>query len=78
MVLTKKRLLRFPVFIIIHIALVAIIFKFVYPEVELSSLPLVIGGTGFCLAGITDYLYTKFFFKEEQRHDLEGESPDEK
>lgn len=74
--LSKTKLLKFPVFIIVHIALVAIIFKIVYPEVELSSLSLVIGGTGLCFALITNYLYKKSFLQKEKQQNS-GESPDE-
>lgn len=72
----KKKLLRFPVFVIIHIALVTVLFKIVYPEVDMSSLPIVIGGAGFCLAFITDYLYRRFFSIKDKEQ-CPGEKIDE-
>jgi hypothetical protein len=54
--------------------LVAAIFNIVYPEVEISSLPIVIGGAGFCLAFITDYLYTRFFSKKDVKPDSGGKT----
>lgn len=75
---SKKKLLRFPIVIIIHIALIAAIFKIVYPEVKISSLPIVIGGAGFCLAFITDYLYMRFFSKEADEQNSGGKTNENK
>ncbi len=45
---------RLYILAIIYIALLAIIIRYVYPELNLSSLLIVIGSLGFVLAFVTD------------------------
>lgn len=71
MMFANRKLLRFPVVIVLHIAAVAGLFKLVYPEVELASLSTVIAGTGLCLAFATDFIYTKI---SERKKKKDGEA----
>jgi len=67
MIFTNRKLLKFPVVIMLHIAAVAGLFKLTYPEVELTSLSTVIAGTGLCLAFATDFLYTKITDRKRKK-----------
>jgi protein-S-isoprenylcysteine O-methyltransferase Ste14 len=74
MMFANRKLLRFPVVILLHIAAVAGLFKLVYPEVEINSLTTVIAGIGLCLAFATDFLYTKIAAWKKKKGEEANES----
>lgn len=74
MMFANRKLLRFPVVIVLHIAVVAAMFKLVYPEVEISSLTTVIAGTGLCLAFTTDFIYSKITGRKKKQDGEKNEN----
>ncbi|WP_420208278.1 hypothetical protein [Candidatus Electronema sp. JC] len=67
MMFANRKLLRFSVVILLHIAAVTALFKLVYPEVEISSLTTVIAGIGLCLAFATDFIYSKITGRKKKQ-----------
>ena len=63
----QQKLFKYPVFIILHIAVVAGIFTVLYPEVELASLSTVILGLGLCWALLTNFLIQQWRKRKENQ-----------